>query len=78
MAPVVHGLETQYEGRVDFVYFDVSKPEVEPLLGEFGFEATPHFFLRSPDGRVAWSRQGSVSREVFIEQIDAVLRGAGL
>jgi thioredoxin-like negative regulator of GroEL len=77
MAPVVHGLGAEYEGRVDFFYLDVSQPEVEPLAAEFGFEATPHFFLRSPDGRVAWSHQGAVSRERLVEAIDTVLRRAG-
>lgn len=73
MAPIVHGLEDEYEDRIDFVYLDVSDPQVEPLLTEFGFESTPHFFLRSADGHVIWSKQGSVGEDELRERLAGAL-----
>jgi thiol-disulfide isomerase/thioredoxin len=73
MAPMVHGLEEEYRGRIDFVYLDVSDPAVRRILPAFGFKATPHFFLRTPDGRIAWSRQGLAGEQAFRQAFAGVL-----
>jgi hypothetical protein len=68
-----YGLEQEFEGQVDFVYLDISEEEVQPFLSEFGFEATPHFFIRSIEGEVVWSRQGEVSQEELRRELDFVV-----
>jgi thioredoxin-related protein len=72
MAPIVNGLETQYGGRVDFVYLNVADPAVRPVMDEYGFRGTPHFFLRAADGTVVWSQHGTVTKEEFVRQLEAI------
>jgi thioredoxin-like negative regulator of GroEL len=72
MAPIVNGLETQYRGRVDFVHLNVADPAVRPVMAAYGFEGTPHFFLRAADGTVVWSQQGAVPEAELARQLDAV------
>jgi thioredoxin-like negative regulator of GroEL len=74
MAPIVNGLETQYGGRVDFVYLNVADPAVRVVMQAYGFRSTPHFFLRAADGTVVWSQQGTVTEQEFVRQLDAVSR----
>jgi hypothetical protein len=74
MAPIVNGLESQYEGRVDFVYLNVADPAVRPVMQAYGFRSTPHFFLRAADGTVVWSHEGTVTEQVFVQQLEAVSR----
>jgi thioredoxin-like negative regulator of GroEL len=74
MAPIVNGLETQYGGRVDFVYLNVADPAVRVVMQEYGFRSTPHFFLRAADGTVVWSQQGAVTEQEFVRQLEAVAR----
>jgi hypothetical protein len=74
MAPIVNGLETQFSGRVDFVYLNVADPAVRPVMAEYGFQATPHFFLRAADGTVVWSKQGAVTEREFARELEAVGR----
>jgi hypothetical protein len=76
MAPIVHGLENEYAGRVDFRYLDISDPDVWPLMDGLGFRSTPHFFLRAADGSVTWSATGRVDEDVLRRQLDVLLRPA--
>jgi thioredoxin-related protein len=72
MAPIVNGLETQYTGRIDFVYLNVADPAVRQVMDEYGVRGTPHFFLRSADGTVVWSQHGTVTEQEFVRQFEAV------
>ena len=45
MAPVVHGLEAQYFGQVDFSYLDVDDSRNDTLKQQFGFQYQPQFIL---------------------------------
>lgn len=51
MAPVVHGLEKQYEGRVDFLYLNIAEARNDSAKRAFGFRSTPHFFFVNAAGR---------------------------
>lgn len=74
MAPIVNGLEGQFRDRVDFVHLNVADPAVRPAMEAFGFAGTPHFFLRSADGSVVWSRQGAVPEAELVRQLESVVR----
>ena len=63
MAPVVHGLEKQYEGRVDFLYLNISQTRNDSARRAFGFRATPHFFLVDARGKVRESIQGVIPED---------------
>lgn len=76
MAPVVHGLEQQYKGRVDFVYLDVSDPDNKTATTRLGFKSTPHFFFLRPDGVTAEVIQGVVSRDSLVGAIERLVAAA--
>ncbi len=72
MAPIVHGLEEQYRGRIDFLYLDIADERNAQAKLRLGFRATPHFFLLTADGRPLESWQGIVETSM----LDAGLRRA--
>ncbi|MGH7508755.1 MAG: hypothetical protein ACREMZ_04730 [Gemmatimonadales bacterium] len=67
--PIVHGLQQQYRGKVDFLYLDVQNPRTSAAKGRLGFVATPHFFLLAPEGNVLGEWQGVQNREVLAEAL---------
>lgn len=73
MAPVVHGLERQYAGRIDFVYLNIAVPRNDSAKRTFGFRATPHFFLTSLTGEVRDSMQGVVPEDSLRRALDRLI-----
>ena len=78
MAPVVHGLEREYEGRIDFLYLNVADARNDSAERALGFTITPHFFFRRADGSTVHSIQGVVPEDVLRRTIDALLAGASV
>ena len=70
MAPVVHGLAKQYQGRVDFLYLDVADPRNADAKQQLGFTATPHFFFLRADGRRMTQFQGVVPRDSVVRTLE--------
>ncbi len=50
MAPVVHGLESQYFGKIDFTFLDIDDANNADLMREFGFRYQPMFVLIDGNG----------------------------
>jgi hypothetical protein len=50
MKPIVHGLEPQYSGRIDFVYLDTSDSRTTDARRRFQFTGTPQFVLVDRQG----------------------------
>ena len=48
--PIVHGLEKQFTGRVDFLYLHVGEPRTSDAKARLGFTSTPHIVLLRADG----------------------------
>jgi thioredoxin-like negative regulator of GroEL len=65
MAPIVHGLEQQYDTRVDFLYLDVQDGQTATAKTRLGFVATPHFFLLHADGRILREWQGVIPADTL-------------
>lgn len=63
MAPIVHGLDQKYRGRIDFVYLDVRDSANAPAKSRFGFTTTPHFFATTADGKVLRDSSGVLEAE---------------
>jgi thioredoxin-like negative regulator of GroEL len=63
MAPIVHGLESEWQGRVEFAFVNVADPATRAVRARLGFAATPHFFFLDSAGTVQASLQGAVPRE---------------
>ena len=65
MAPMVHGLEAEYFGRIKFAYLDAD----DPLTGDFqrtlGFRYQPEVYLLDADGIVLQKWVGYTSEEEF-------------
>ncbi|MBA3342169.1 MAG: hypothetical protein H0T48_10065 [Gemmatimonadaceae bacterium] len=73
MAPVVHGLEQQYENRVDFVFLDTSDPQTTAARQRLGFKSTPHFFFLLKNGSIVTDFQGVVPRDSLVRSLDRLL-----
>ncbi len=52
MAPVVHGLEAKYFGRIKFSYLDANDPRTFDFQRELGFRYQPELYLLDADGNV--------------------------
>lgn len=52
MAPMVHGLEAKYFGRINFVYLDADDPATRPFQQQLGFYYQPEIYLLDGDGNV--------------------------
>lgn len=63
MAPMVHGLEAKYYGRIQFTYLDADDAKTEPFQRALNFFYQPHIFLLDGDGNVLQSWLGFTSEE---------------
>ncbi len=68
MAPIVHGLEAEYYGKVNFVYLDADDPETASFRREYGFFVQPEFYLLDGEGKVIKKWVGFVSAEEFLAE----------
>jgi hypothetical protein len=74
MRPVVHGLEKQYEGKVDFLSFDTSdEKKYGAVMKTLKFESTPQFILLRPKGETVRRWTGMVSEKDLKQAIDDLL-----
>ena len=71
MAPIVHGLESEYSGRVNFVYLDVDDPDTSKFKKELDYRYQPHFMLIDGEGKVLQQWLGPVSAEDFRAAFDS-------
>ena len=63
MAPMVHGLEAKYSGKINFFYLDADDPATGDFQKQFGFQFQPYFVLLDGEGKevkrwVGFVRQG--------------------
>jgi thioredoxin-like negative regulator of GroEL len=73
MAPVVHGLEQQFAGKVDFLYLNVADARNEDARRTLGFESTPHFFFLRQDGSPVSRMEGVVPADSLRRALDRLL-----
>lgn len=77
MAPVVHGLEQQYAGKVDFLYLNIADAKNDSLKRALGFRSTPHFFLLRPNGESVETMRGVVPFDSLRGAIDRLIARSG-
>jgi hypothetical protein len=65
MAPVVHGLEAEYFGKINFAFLDADDPATESFQRDLGFRVQPEFYLVDGQGQVIKKWMGFVSEEDF-------------
>lgn len=74
MAPMVHGLEAEYFGRVLFTYLDADDPNTQVFQRELGFVYQPEFYLLDANGALLAKLVGPVSEEEFRNLFDINLQ----
>jgi hypothetical protein len=52
MAPMVHGLEAEYFGKIKFSFLDADDPNTFAFQRELGFYSQPELYLLDGDGKV--------------------------
>ena len=63
MAPMVHGLEAQYFGRILFSYLDADDPQTADFQRTLGFYYQPEIYLLDAEGKVLEKWVGYTSQE---------------
>ena len=65
MAPIVHGLEAEYYGKVQFTYLDADDQATKDFQRSLGFAYQPEFYLLDGAGNVLQKWFGSVPADDF-------------
>ena len=74
MAPMVHGLEAEYSGKVKFSYLDADDPNTDTFQRTLGFAYQPEFYLLDADGNVLKKYIGFVSQEEFAAEFEKYIQ----
>ncbi|MEW6092620.1 MAG: hypothetical protein AB1531_01520 [Chloroflexota bacterium] len=73
MAPIVHGLEAEYFGRINFVFMDADDPATFDFQRALGFAVQPEFYLLNGEGNVLFRWFGYVQADDFRSVFDQQL-----
>lgn len=73
MKSMVHGLEAEYWGQIDFVYLNIDDPATQSVKQQFGFSYQPLFILIAADGMEVTRWFGYISEDEFRQAFDAHL-----
>lgn len=74
MAPMVHGLEAEYFGRIKFTYLDADDPLTENFQRELGFVYQPEFYFLDANGNVLKKLVGPATESDFRELFNEYLQ----
>jgi thioredoxin-like negative regulator of GroEL len=74
MAPMVHGLEAEYSGRVKFSYLDADDPNTIEFQRALGFAYQPEFYILDAGGNVLKKLIGHISEGEFRSALDSFLQ----
>ena len=70
MAPMVHGLEAKYYGKIKFSYLEISNPENQDFIKYLNFQYRPSFYLLDAEGKILNQWIGYQTQDQF-EQVFA-------
>ena len=65
MAPLVHGLEAEYFGKIQFTYLDADDPLTFDFQRTLGFYYQPEIYFLDPNGALIMKWVGITSEEEF-------------
>ena len=68
MAPMVHGLEAKYFGRIQFTHLDAEDSRTRDFQGTLGFYYQPEVYLLDGNGNLLKKWVGYTSQEEFEEE----------
>jgi hypothetical protein len=72
--PIVHGLEKEYEGRIQFIRVNIMDKQSKPLMALFGFNTTPELYLVDGSGRIIGFWDDVESADELRQAFDRALR----
>jgi hypothetical protein len=67
MAPMVHGLEAKYFGKIQFTYLDADDPRTFDFQQALGFYYQPEIYLLDGEGNVLQKWVGYTTEAQFEE-----------
>jgi len=65
MAPMVHGLEAKYFGKIKFTYLDADDPNTLDFQRTLGFYYQPEIYLIDANGNLLQKWVGYTTEEEF-------------
>ena len=65
MAPMVHGLEAKYFGRIKFSFLDADDPNTFDFQSALGFRYQPEIYLLDGNGNLLKKWVGYTTQEQF-------------
>ncbi|GAB4545915.1 MAG: hypothetical protein Fur002_20500 [Anaerolineales bacterium] len=65
MAPMVHGLEAKYYGKIKFSFLDADDPATDKFQRALGFYYQPEFYLLDANGNLLKKFVGYVEQAEF-------------
>ena len=71
--PIVHGLEQEYAGRITVVRANIHNKVTLALQEQYGFTATPEFFLVDGDGNILGHWDDGATIASLRQAIDDIL-----
>lgn len=74
MAPMVHGLEAEYFGKVKFSYLDADDPNTDEFQRTLGFYYQPELYLLDANGNVLKKFIGFTSREDLTAEFEKYIQ----
>jgi hypothetical protein len=74
MAPMVHGLEAKYFGRIKFSYLDADDPLTDEFQQTLGFIYQPEIYLLDKDGNILQKWVGFTAEAKLEESFAKYLR----
>lgn len=70
---MVHGLNREYEGRIEFVRSNIHTQNSIELQEKYGFTATPEFFLVDGEGNILAHWDDGITLANMREAFDHIL-----
>jgi hypothetical protein len=77
MLPIVHGLEKQYQGRVDFIYLDERDSANAGAKARLSFNAVPYLVALKADGTILRKSNDMMDRPTLERWLVALTDSAG-
>ena len=71
---MVHRLEIEYWGQVEFIYLDIDDMDVAPYKQQFGFRYQPHLILLDGNGNVVQEFIGQRPEAELREALDQLIQ----
>jgi len=74
MAPMVHGLEAKYFGKIQFTYLDADDIGTDEFQRALGFLYQPEIYLLDGDGNVLKKWVGSTPKQELEDEFAKYLQ----